>query len=193
MIFLLDFGTVLTVWYIQFLILCFYLNFITMEFFMTEILLLQDDINGISTTCGQNVVVNGNTAEWCCVDSGGRLFVEQPLTQHNELVLKLTESGHADVGILTVNPIFLSDVTHVGRLNELTVIQNAKIHNQTGIIQLKRSQNGDKIVLRSGGQNQYFEVNKSDDIWITVNIIYGTLKVQIGKYLLKVASERGSE
>jgi len=97
------------------------------------------------------------------------------------------------VGILTVNPIFLSDVTHVGRLNELTVIQNAKIHNQTGKIQLKRSQNGDKIVLRSYGQNQYFEVSKSDDIWITVNIIYGTLKVQIGKYLLKVARTRVSE
>jgi len=84
-------------------------------------------------------------------------------------------------------------VTQVGSLSKLTVIQNAKLHYKTGIIQLKRSQDGDKIVLRRDGQNQYFEVNKSDDIWITVNIIYGTLKVQIGKYLLKVASERVSE
>jgi uncharacterized membrane protein len=87
----------------------------------------------------------------------------------------------------------LSDLTLVGSLSELTIIQTAKLHNKTGIIQLKRSQNGDKIVHRSDGENQYFEVNKSDDIWITVNIIYGTLKVQIGKYLLKVARTRVSE
>jgi isopenicillin N synthase-like dioxygenase len=67
------------------------------------------------------------------------------------------------------------------------VIQNAKLHNHAGIIQLKRSHNDDEIVLRSEGQIQHFKVNKSDTIWVTVNIIYGTLKVQIGKYLLKVA------
>jgi uncharacterized membrane protein len=87
----------------------------------------------------------------------------------------------------------LSDLTLVGSLRELTMMHTAKLHNKTGIIQLKRSQNGDKIVHRSDGENQYFEVNKSDDIWITVNIIYGTLKVQIGKYLLKVARTRVSE
>jgi hypothetical protein len=97
------------------------------------------------------------------------------------------------VGILTVNPNVLSDVTQVGSLSELTVIQNVNIHYKTGIIQLKRSQNGNKIVLRIDGQNLDFKVNKSDDIWITVNIIYGTLKVQIGKYLLKVARTRVSE
>ena len=62
------------------------------------------------------------------------------------------------------------------------MIQNAKLHNQAGIIQLKRSHNDDKIVLISEGQIQHFKVNKSDTIWVTVNIIYGTLKVQIGKY-----------
>jgi hypothetical protein len=74
-----------------------------------------------------NVVVNGNTAEWCSVDSGGRLFVDKPLTQHHELVLKLSESGHADVGILTDNPNSLSDVTQVGSLSELIVIQNIRV------------------------------------------------------------------
>ena len=97
------------------------------------------------------------------------------------------------MGILTVDPNFLSDVTQVGSLNEFTVIKNVKFHHQTRIIRLKRSQNGDKIVLRTDGANQYYEVNKSDDIWITVNIIYGTLKVQIGKYLLKIARTRVSE
>ena len=62
------------------------------------------------------------------------------------------------------------------------MIQNAKLHNQAGIIQLKRSHNDDEIVLISEGQIQHFKVNKSDTIWVTVNIIYGTLKVQIGKY-----------
>jgi hypothetical protein len=71
---------------------------------------------------------------------------------------KLTESGHAVVGILTVNPNVLSDLTLVGSLSELTIIQTAKLHNKTGIIQLKRSQNGDKIVHRSDGENQYFTV-----------------------------------
>ena len=157
---------------------------------MVLILFLQDDI---SSTCGQNVVVDGNTAEWCSVDTEGRLFVDKPLTQHPELVLKFTESGHANVGILTVNPNVLSDVTQVGSLSELTVIQNVNIHYKTGIIQLKISQNGNKIVLRIDGHKLDFKVNKSDDIWFTVNIIYGTLKVQIGKYLLKVARTRVSE
>ncbi|XP_063436355.1 uncharacterized protein LOC134717792 [Mytilus trossulus] len=131
-----------------------------------------------SSQCGRNIIVDGPTARWNSVVSGGRVVVDKPIFPGKELKLSFDGKGHAEVGILTKDPASIPDINHVEKLKELTVIQSAKIYKQTGTANIKRSDCGRKIITKADKESSV-TIKRNDKVWVTVNIIFGDLEVEI--------------
>ncbi|VDI77275.1 Hypothetical predicted protein, partial [Mytilus galloprovincialis] len=144
-----------------------------------------------SPTCGKNICIDGCTAKWIKNDSGGRFFIDKSLSSDEEIILTFSGKGHAEVGIISIDPITIKDVSHVGNIKELTVIQTARIYKQEGTTKIKRSKEGDRIITDAEGRKSRSRVDKEQSIWITVNILFGDLKVQIGSKGYKFSPNKG--
>ncbi|XP_076081539.1 uncharacterized protein LOC143052396 [Mytilus galloprovincialis] len=131
-----------------------------------------------SSHCGRNVIVDGATARWNSDVSGGRVVVDKPIPPKAELKLSFDGKGHAEVGILTKDPASIPDINQVENLKELTVIQSARIYKQTGTANIKRSDCGRKIITEAD-KTSSVTVRRNDKVWVTVNIIFGDLEVEI--------------
>ncbi|CAG2198168.1 unnamed protein product [Mytilus edulis] len=141
-----------------------------------------------SPTCGRNICIDGSTAKWNNNDSGGRFFIDKSLSLDEEIILTFSGKGHAEVGIISIDPITITDVSHVGNIKELTVIQTARIYKQEGTTKIKRSKEGDRIITEAEGRKSRSKVDKEQSIWITVNILFGDLKVKIADDINKVGA-----
>ncbi|CAG2205377.1 unnamed protein product [Mytilus edulis] len=144
-----------------------------------------------SPTCGKNICIDGCTAKWIKNDSGGRFFIDKSLSSDEEIILTFSGKGHAEVGIISIDPITITDVSHVGNIKELTVIQTARIYKQIGTTKIKRSKEGDRIITEAENRNSKSKVDKEQSIWITVNILFGDLKVKIGSKGFKFSPNKG--
>ncbi|CAG2197054.1 unnamed protein product [Mytilus edulis] len=144
-----------------------------------------------SPTCGRNICIDGSTASWINNDSGGRFFIDKSLSPDEEIFLTFSGKGHAEVGIISIDPITITDVIHVGNIKELTVIQTARIYKQEGTTKIKRSKEGDRIITEAEGKKSRSKVDKEQSIWITVNILFGDLKVKIGSKGFKFSPNKG--
>lgn len=133
-----------------------------------------------SPKCGRNICVDGCSAKWIKNDSGGRFFIDKSLSSNNEIILTFSGKGHAEVGIISIDPLTITDVSHVGNIKELIVIQTARIYKQEGTTKIKRPKEGDRIITEAENRNSKSKVDKEQSIWITVNILFGDLKVKIG-------------
>ncbi|XP_076081538.1 uncharacterized protein LOC143052394 [Mytilus galloprovincialis] len=144
-----------------------------------------------SPTCGRNICIDGCTAKWIKNDPGGRFFIDKSLSPDEEIILTFSGKGHAEVGIISIDPITITDVSHVGNVKELTVIQTARIYKQVGTTKIKRSKEGDRIITEAENRNSKSKVDKEQTIWITVNILFGDLKVKIGSKGFKFSPNKG--
>ncbi|XP_052084306.1 uncharacterized protein LOC127721575 [Mytilus californianus] len=140
--------------------------------------LVADPECSFSSHCGRNVIVDGQTARWNSVVSGGRVFIDKPIAPEAELKMSFDGKGHAEVGILTKDPASISDISKVENMRELTVIQSARIYKQTGTANIKRSSCGRKIITEAD-KTSSIKVGRTDKVWVTVNIIFGDLEVEI--------------
>ncbi|CAC5379243.1 unnamed protein product [Mytilus coruscus] len=133
-----------------------------------------------SPTCGRNICIDGCTATWTNNDSGGRFFIDKYISSDEEIILTFSGKGHAEVGIISIDPITITNFSHVGNIKELTVIQTTRIYKQTGTTKIKRSKEGDRIITEAEDRKSRSKVDKKQTIWVTVNILFGDLKVKIG-------------
>ncbi|CAC5379241.1 unnamed protein product [Mytilus coruscus] len=131
-----------------------------------------------SSHCGRNVIVDGQTARWNSVVSGGRVFIEKPIAPKAELKMSFDGKGHAEVGILTKDPASIPDISKVENMRELTVIQKCK--------NLQTNWNCHKADKTSG-----VKVERTDKVWVTVNIIFGDLEVEIETEGYNFSKEHG--
>ncbi|XP_063436356.1 uncharacterized protein LOC134717793 [Mytilus trossulus] len=144
-----------------------------------------------SPTCGRNICIDGSNAKWIKNDSGGRFFIDKSLSSDGEIILTFSGKGHAEVGIISIDPITITDASHVGHIKELTVIQTARIYKQIGTTTIKRSKEGDRIITEAEGRKSRSKVDKEQSVWITVNILFGDLKVKIGSKGYKFSPNKG--
>ncbi|CAG2205379.1 unnamed protein product [Mytilus edulis] len=143
-----------------------------------------------SPHCGRNIFVDGPTARWNSVVSGGRVVVDKPISPGKELKLSFYGKGHAEVGILTKDPASIPDINQVENLKELTVIQSARIYKQTGTVLIKRSTCGSRIITGED-KTSSVKVGRTDKVWVTVNIIFGDLEVEIETEGYRFSKEHG--
>lgn len=144
-----------------------------------------------SPTCGRNICIDGCTATWTNNDSGGRFFIDRSIFPDEEIILTFSGKGHAEVGIISIDPITITNVSHVRNIKELTVIQTARIYKQTGTTKIKRSKEGDRIITEAEDRKSRSKVDKEQSVWVTVNILFGDLKVKIGSKGYKFSPQKG--
>ncbi|XP_052084312.1 uncharacterized protein LOC127721579 [Mytilus californianus] len=144
-----------------------------------------------SPTCGRNICIDGCTATWTNNDSGGRFFIDRSISFDQEIILTFSGKGHAEVGIISIDPITITNVSNVGYIQELTVIQTARIYKQIGTTKIKRSKEGDRIITEAEDRKSRSKVDKEQSVWVTVNILFGDLKVKIGSKGYKFSPQKG--
>ena len=131
-----------------------------------------------SSHCGENVELSNkkNKASWRHRFSGGIAFSAQQLTNTTKLQLDLTGSGHVYIGIITHDPLFITNMRET-LSRDVLVAKEIRVHNRLAPVNIFASTKEEKrcIVFECNGETQFKNVESYTNVWLFVYIKFGDL------------------
>jgi len=138
-----------------------------------------------SSHCGENVELSNkqNKASWKHRFSGGIAFSAQQLTNTTKLKLDLTGTGHAYIGIITRDPVSITDMRET-LSRDVLVAKEISVHKRLAPVNIFASTKEERrcIVFECNGETHFMNVESYTDVWLFVYIKFGDLIALLRKF-----------
>ncbi|KAK3096079.1 hypothetical protein FSP39_022877 [Pinctada imbricata] len=132
---------------------------------------------------GENITLTSEntTATWSQTYTGGYVFSQKTIDIEDKLEIELDGSGHVDFGITKRNPMKIGDLREAVAKNELKKVTDVRVHKRSCrvIISQRLDDESRKIDFEHSGMRVVGKVNKTEKVWLFVNLKFGNLKAKI--------------